>query len=187
MVKEKILIKSSYQILSSMAYWSPASWVSCLLILFRFFFQILFSALVLNLIWVYAEKFNCSVSKPINRDLNSQIPSNILISNILNTKGLGGVILIFVMNRKLLFCLILLSLRPRHFGSYKTGKLRGRQRICRNSAVTSSQLSWAEQYNSVYSTISCLLQSTVRQIHLYFGSVKSQPTRSQGLYKYFKV
>ena len=34
----------------------------------------------------------------------------------------------------------------RHFGSYKPGKLRGTKHKGRNSAVQSSQFSWAGQY-----------------------------------------
>ena len=49
----------------------------------------------------------------------------------------------------------------RHFGSYKPGKLIETRDNGRNSAVKSSRLSRAGQYNSVYSTISSLLQSTV--------------------------
>ena len=54
------------------------------------------------------------------------------------------------------------EVNPRHFGSYKSGKLRGKGHKGQNSAVKSIQLSWAGQYKKgQYSTISSLLQSTV--------------------------
>ena len=57
---------------------------------------------------------------------------------------------------------------PLHFSSYKPCKLRGTRLKGRNSAVQSSQLSWAGQYKKcVYSTISSLLQSIV--MHVVFN------------------
>ena len=62
-------------------------------------------------------------------------------------------------------CIVRYSCHPRHFGSYKPGKLRGAQHKGRHSVVKSSQLSWAGQYKKCVQYDFKLLQSTYATIN----------------------